>query len=154
MAGSSLERSVQTGERATGSLCSDCGFNPRVYGPNRSYSYCADCFNKRARLRRLKNPGCDTSYNRTWRRRNPDKRRMGRQRRKAMKRGSFIENVDPRVLLGYHEGLCGICGLMVDFRDFHIDHIIPLSRGGEHSYRNTQPAHPVCNLRKGSKVHD
>jgi 5-methylcytosine-specific restriction endonuclease McrA len=34
----------------------------------------------------------------------------------------------------------------------HLDHIVPLARGGEHSYANTQPAHPTCNRRKGAKV--
>jgi 5-methylcytosine-specific restriction endonuclease McrA len=28
---------------------------------------------------------------------------------------------------------------------------VPLALGGEHSYANTQVAHPLCNLRKGSR---
>jgi 5-methylcytosine-specific restriction endonuclease McrA len=33
---------------------------------------------------------------------------------------------------------------------FHVDHKVPLARGGEHSYENVQPAHPFCNGSKGS----
>lgn len=33
-----------------------------------------------------------------------------------------------------------------------LDHIIPLSVGGTHEYRNVQAAHRVCNNRKGNRV--
>lgn len=36
--------------------------------------------------------------------------------------------------------------------NWQVDHIIPLSKGGEHSYRNVQLAHAFCNQSKGSKV--
>ncbi len=32
-----------------------------------------------------------------------------------------------------------------------IDHIIPLSQGGEHSYKNTQLACFECNCKKGDR---
>jgi len=32
-----------------------------------------------------------------------------------------------------------------------VDHIIPLSRGGEHIFSNVQPAHLKCNIEKGNK---
>lgn len=35
---------------------------------------------------------------------------------------------------------------------FTLDHVVPLARGGEHSYRNVKLAHPLCNSRKGAKV--
>jgi hypothetical protein len=56
-------------------------------------------------------------------------------------------------------GLCGICGKAVDRSlpplhpmSFTLDHIIPLTKGGEHSAANVQVAHRVCNSRKGDKV--
>lgn len=33
-----------------------------------------------------------------------------------------------------------------------LEHIIPLSRGGEHSYANTALSHLRCNLSKGAKM--
>ena len=61
---------------------------------------------------------------------------------------------------------CQICGLLVDWNDYEVkeqrkicgrfypsrDHIIPLSRGGEHSWSNIQLAHMICNIRKNNKV--
>lgn len=53
--------------------------------------------------------------------------------------------------------VCGICGEAID-RDVpagwkragSIDHIIPLSRGGNHTRDNVQAAHISCNSKKGN----
>jgi 5-methylcytosine-specific restriction endonuclease McrA len=71
--------------------------------------------------------------------------------RELAKRTRVVEKVDRREVFARAAGLCGLCGEGVDVATFHIDHIIPLARGGEHSYANTQPAHPLCNLRKGAR---
>jgi 5-methylcytosine-specific restriction endonuclease McrA len=90
-----------------------------------------------------------------WRKANPKRaaetHRMTQQTRRARKLGQFVEKVDPRVVYVRDKGLCGICGTTV-YGKFHIDHVIPLARGGEHGYANTQIAHPECNLSKGAKV--
>lgn len=91
---------------------------------------------------------------RAWRAQNPEKRREQARRlearRRARKRGAAAEYVDSLVLLELHDGVCGICGEDVDPLAFEVDHVVPLARGGAHSYANTQPAHPVCNRRKGA----
>jgi 5-methylcytosine-specific restriction endonuclease McrA len=65
--------------------------------------------------------------------------------------------VSMAVLRRRDEDTCRICGEPVDFtrQPPHpsaatIDHVIPLSRGGEHSYGNTQLAHLRCNTTKGA----
>lgn len=62
------------------------------------------------------------------------------------------EDVEPLIVLELDDGVCGICGTDVDPFDFHIDHVIPLALGGEHSYANTQVAHSRCNKSKGARV--
>lgn len=71
----------------------------------------------------------------------------------ARKRGAFVEHIEPVVVLERDDGVCGICGGDVDPTNFHVDHVIPLALGGEHSYANVQTAHPLCNIRKGAKSH-
>jgi 5-methylcytosine-specific restriction endonuclease McrA len=73
---------------------------------------------------------------------------------RARKRGAFVEDVEPLVVLERDDGVCGICGEDVDPTFFDIDHVIPLARGGEHSYRNVQVAHRRCNARKGARLLD
>jgi 5-methylcytosine-specific restriction endonuclease McrA len=79
-----------------------------------------------------------------------DKARRDAQAARARKRDAFVEHVDPLVVLERADGACGVCGWDVDPFDFHVDHIVALVNGGEHSYRNVQPTHPECNLRKGT----
>lgn len=74
-----------------------------------------------------------------------------RLRKAQLRREQFVEHVDPLILLERDDGVCGICGRDVDPFNFQIDHVVPLSRGGEHSYANTQAAHASCNQRKYNK---
>lgn len=73
------------------------------------------------------------------------------QIRKARKLNQFIEPVDPAIVYQMHGGMCGICKEFIE-GDFHVDHVIPLSKGGMHGYINVQPAHPRCNFKKGNRV--
>lgn len=92
-----------------------------------------------------------TEYERRYRADNPDLRRGWEAQRRARKAQCAVESVHPLVVLERADGVCGICGSDVDPFRFDVDHIVPLSRGGAHSYANTQPAHPSCNYRKGSR---
>lgn len=76
-------------------------------------------------------------------------KRMISAARRARKLSQFIEDVDPTVVYEMHGGMCGICEEFI-VGDFHVDHVIPLSKGGFHGYINCQPAHPTCNLVKGA----
>lgn len=71
---------------------------------------------------------------------------------RARKRDAFVEHVDPMVVFERDAGVCGICGVPI-VGAFHVDHIVPLARGGEHSYANSQAAHPSCNSSKKDKLH-
>ena len=48
--------------------------------------------------------------------------------------------------------VCGLCGGGVEEDDIHIDHIIPVSKGGKDMLDNLQVSHSTCNLRKGNRV--
>ena len=47
---------------------------------------------------------------------------------------------------------CYICGEFIEKEHRHIDHIIPLSKGGPHRLSNLAIACDTCNMRKGSKM--
>lgn len=46
---------------------------------------------------------------------------------------------------------CGICGQSISGL-ITIDHKIPISKGGSNKQDNLQPAHFLCNIRKGNNV--
>ena len=80
-----------------------------------------------------------------------DRGRLYKKRLKACKVHPECTTIDREVVLALGHGLCGICGKRVRKR-WHMDHIIPVSKGGVHCYKNLQPSHIRCNLRKGNKV--
>lgn len=98
------------------------------------------------------NPERKAETNRKWRQENQDRRHANETARRARKRAAFVEKVFRQKLFERDQGICGICGQPVDPKRYHVDHIVPLIKGGEHSYANTQIAHPRCNSAKGARV--
>ena len=66
------------------------------------------------------------------------------------------------------EGICWLCGERCDYQDFtvdgntfiagnrypSIDHVMPLSKGGRHTWDNVKLAHRICNTKKGNREID
>lgn len=71
--------------------------------------------------------------------------------RSAQKRGNWVEHVDRHRAWALEGGMCILCGHPVPRDAFDLDHVFPLVLGGEHSYANTGPAHPLCNRSKGAR---
>lgn len=94
------------------------------------------------------NPDKRRAVAREWARRNLEKVEDHTRNRRARIRNAFVERVEIAVVRERDKGLCGICGAPVSRGEESLDHIVPLARGGEHSYRNVQLAHLSCNKRK------
>ena len=86
---------------------------------------------------------------------------------KAKKNGKIEWNISLEKLIQRDEGICKICGRQVDTEDYYytdegyfiagdnypsIDHIIPLAKGGTHTWNNIQLAHRHCNAIKSDKI--
>lgn len=87
-------------------------------------------------------------------------KRIGRSRRRARERNAANDNVDPIAVFNRDGWRCQMCNVRTPhkLRGTHehnapeLDHIILLSKGGEHSYQNTQCLCRSCNMSKGAKV--
>jgi 5-methylcytosine-specific restriction endonuclease McrA len=115
------------------------------------YSYeCKDCGNTRVGAWKRSHPERVAASNKRYRTPEVLQAEKGRiKAEEARRRGSTVkELVHPLVVLEMHDGVCGFCGEDVDPFEFQIDHIIPCSAAGEHSYANMQPVHFRCNLEK------
>lgn len=85
-------------------------------------------------------------------------KRIQRVARKALQRGATVENVNPESVFERAGWLCAICGIStprgmrgtMEHNAPELDHIHPLSRGGAHSYANTQCLCRSCNAYKGA----
>ena len=66
-------------------------------------------------------------------------------------RGKRVQfSPETRKLIYGKTNICAICGKPITAEDFTIDHIVPLSRGGNNKLENLRPTHEKCNLLKGN----
>jgi 5-methylcytosine-specific restriction endonuclease McrA len=72
-------------------------------------------------------------------------------KRRAKMAGTYITMAQVKELLKRHKGKCYWCGKRYG-SDYHLDHVHPLSKGGEHSIENLCVACPDCNRRKCAKT--
>lgn len=121
--------------------CDRCGIQlvHVVTGPGRPPRYCEPCRRRRKAL----------------------VKRAGEMRRKASLLGVRSHYIDPELVFKRDRFTCRICAEPLDMKaDFPhpnyptIDHILPLSKGGDHTFGNVQSAHFLCNSRKGNQVDD
>lgn len=105
---------------------------------------------------RVANPGKLEDAVREWRHANPERsRELGRRadsaRRVRLAGNGVLERVSLTVLADRDRDRCGVCGRKVNVKERSIDHIVPVSKGGEHSYANTRLAHRRCNSSRGNR---
>lgn len=82
----------------------------------------------------------------------PDIARNNARIRRARKRNApYVEKVELQVVYERDKAICTLCHMKVVRSAASIDHVIPLSKGGEHSYRNCVLAHRRCNSSKGNR---
>jgi 5-methylcytosine-specific restriction endonuclease McrA len=100
----------------------------------------------------LNNKERRSKNSRAWRSLNKDKSRLYVQNRMERKRNGngYLSLGLSKALYVAQKGMCACCSLPLG-DDYHLDHIVPLFLGGEHSDSNIQLLRPVCNSRKGSK---
>lgn len=87
-----------------------------------------------------------------WAKANPDKRAAFCRNRKALKRtaeGSHTAE-DIKRIYKAQNGKCACCKTKVG-KKYHVDHVIPLARGGSNWASNLQVLCPNCNVRKQAK---
>lgn len=100
---------------------------------------------------------CSTKRNNT---------RKEQQRRIKIANALVDEDITLESLYRRDKGICALCGEACEWKDYEwrggfkitgnnypsVDHIIPLAKGGEHSWNNIQLAHRICNSLKADKV--
>ena len=84
---------------------------------------------------------------RAWQRANPERVNLNNNKRRARKLTNGVWQVTSKEWKRLRAAPCLYCG----GKSQHIDHIIPLSRGGADSIGNLTGACASCNLSKGSK---
>jgi 5-methylcytosine-specific restriction endonuclease McrA len=92
---------------------------------------------------------------RNWRKTNPEQYRVQKNRRRCREfnaEGSHTAE-DIRQLHSRQGGRCANLACRISFQKcgYHVDHVMPLSRGGSNWPDNLQLLCPKCNVRKNAK---
>lgn len=96
---------------------------------------------------RAKNKDSILEYKRKWKATHRVEEALAQQARNTKTK----TKIDKTQICNWETKICGVCDLLIDGA-FHIDHIIPISKGGPHVVSNLQLAHPYCNLSKKDKL--
>jgi len=105
---------------------------------------------------RAENPEREKARNAKWAKENPEKCAAKTRRRRALKlkaEGTHNrQDIDKLFLL--QKGKCASCTIKLiksGKNIYHVDHIMPLTKGGGDGPDNLQLLCPVCNIKKNAK---
>jgi len=91
--------------------------------------------------------------NRIYREKNPEIIAAARHRYRALKRNASgsHDGEDIKFLFIAQKNLCAMCYTSLKKQKHHVDHIMPLARGGTNDKTNLQLLCPTCNRKKSAK---
>jgi len=128
-------------------VCQECGISYRA--PRLSIGcskYCSAICRERAYLKTRKGAAI---------------RSRERFKYRTGKKNNTIDLIVPYVVYERDNWKCHLCGKRIGKKHKNphplsasIDHIIPISKGGEHSYKNVKASHLKCNASKCNRTID
>jgi 5-methylcytosine-specific restriction endonuclease McrA len=110
--------------------------------PERVLQHARETYGRRKEQARLRH--------KEWLAANPHKRREHEAARRAKGGEDRYTAADVDRLLGLQSGRCVYCKRSIKAK-FHVDHIMPLSKGGTNGVRNIQLLCQMCNQMKHAK---
>jgi hypothetical protein len=98
-----------------------------------------------------------------WQKRNPESNRRSANKRRAKVMATRHEIYTENQVIEKYGTDCHLCHLPIDFdaprrvgrdgweKGLHIEHLVPIDKGGPDILDNVRPSHGLCNLRKGAR---
>lgn len=124
----------------------------------RPHSYCKKCnslwFHERNKTDPDKRKAYRPAYKLTPEQKKENKRvcnHMQHQARRAA--GPAPHRFDVGRMICMQDDRCTYCGTQLG-KNYHIDHMLPVSRGGTNDLDNLQLLCPKCNMQKGAMTHE
>lgn len=133
--------------------------NPLEVRQQKHSEFCIDCGKKTKNSSLGRCRKCYHNYKVSTDEEFRHKMNMRNHRRRANKLKVESSKYTKEEVIERNGGICHICGKQIDLtlksphkKSFSIDHIIPVSLGGNDTLDNVLPAHRNCNSSKGTKL--
>ena len=110
-----------------------------------------------------KNSNKEKDYAKLIRKTRPEIKRESERRRRTLKKNGNVQKYKESEVLDLYGWICHICNGSINPAasrsagignwelGLHIDHLVPISKGGEDTLSNVRPSHAACNLKKHAK---
>lgn len=131
--------------------CNCCGKD--FFANHKTSAYCSESCKRKAKKMRRKER--DPQYKSNQKRFKREKGYIARAKKYGCE---YVYGITIKSVFKRDNGICKICGKPCDMSDRtygdygpnypSVDHIIPLSKGGSHTWNNVQLAHTICNSYK------
>ena len=144
----------------------DSGYNKHIRNKEKTCEPCAVAHNERNRLWYKENSEKRKKTIVKWQKDNPESIkaiwRLKDTRRRSNKDSNGFEFYTEKEILEKYGTNCHICSIPIDLSanrkvgsigwemGLHLDHVIPLSKGGSDTKNNVRPSHAYCNLKKSN----
>lgn len=138
------------------------GYNKHKKENSPVCSLCKDAQNEYDRQRYALNPSYFKEKNN--RNLNKEKKLARWRKREALRLGNSHSPYSFAEVIEKYGAICHICKKEIDLNlprkcgengwemGIHLDHVIPISKGGNDSLNNIRPSHAICNLKKGNRL--
>lgn len=102
---------------------------------------------------------CSSHYSRWWNDRNPRRKQLLRQDYGDRLESRVVDEIPREEVFARDNWTCHLCGGAIphdakwpDVLSGQVDHIVPLAKGGDHSWSNVAAAHFGCNAGKRDRL--
>ena len=140
--------------------CKDCNKNLGLRKPTARIRFCNDCASVRTKANIKQNHKTKMSNDTDYKRKNIATKARARHKRRTLQ--AYGDVIDLYELAERDHWQCKLCDKPIDKNAKHykgnlnlygpsLDHIIPVSLGGTHTWNNVQLAHYYCNSIRGNK---
>lgn len=112
---------------------------------------------------RASNPEKARRVTREYAKRNPELGASRTRRRRAKINSAITERYTEVQLIALYGSSCHICKTPIDLLaprktgklnweiGLHVDHLVPISKGGNDTIKNVRPSHGLCNVKRGAR---
>ena len=139
------------------------GYSKHIRNKDVACEPCRLAHNAKTRIDHQKHKEKRNQNRSIYRKKYPEAQRSIERKRRAQKLENVFGVYTEKEILSFYGSDCHLCYKKIDLDasrwigrgnweyGLHIDHVIPISKGGPDTLENVRPSHALCNIKKGNR---